>query len=220
MKYIALISSLIISFSSNAQSIKIDFFTCKDSYTKIERLITNFSELRDSMSPINQHKKLYLDGLRWKVLNGSESERQALSQTYYSDPDYPIYSLMTSLNFVINDAINFRGKKRWEDDRDLLNKAANGTLRVTLNGSGNDPYQNMIKLVELSRGVSLFLNEYSVTISDLKERGQLYKIGKNKTFSWDISSYHFTYTSIAQCHLAYLQQEVVDREINSLSNKN
>ena len=220
MKYIIFILSLITAFSSQAQNSKSDIFNCKDSYTEIEGLINKFTELRDSMSPINRDKKLYLDNLRWKVLNGSLSEKKALSQTYYSDPDYPIYSIVTSLNFVINEAVDFRAKKRWEDDRDLLDKAVDGTLTIASNGLSNNPYHNMMRQIELSRNVSLLLDEYSRTVAALKAKGQLYKIGVNETFSWDISSYYFTISNITYCHLSYLQNKTVVREINSNTNKN
>jgi len=214
MKYTAAVLALIISFPSGAQIIKSDYFMCKDSYVQIEKLISEFSELRDSMAAISPDKKAYLEGLRWKVLNGSLSERKVLSQSYYNDPDYPIFSLITSINFIINDAINFRGKKRWEDDRDLLDKAVNGSLTVASNGYLNNPYQNMMRLIELSREISLFLEEYSRTTADLKARGQLYKIRNHEYFSSGTSNYQFTYTNISFCHLYYLQNKTVEREIN------
>lgn len=189
--------------TAKSQPYEVDKYrSCKLEYEKINKYILSLEEFKRDIYPLSSVKNEYLSRLRFKALSGSLEERKDASRSYYGDSDYESFNLNLIVGLALSDLREFIGNRGWVKDRENLLSLIHKDEKFNFYSADN-PFKFIEKEIELSRNMSMFVDEMNRNLLELKAKNQSYKVRNLDYYLATSNNGHWPVSNLLDCHIRY-----------------
>jgi hypothetical protein len=202
---------LVFCINAKAQNL----FSCKNFYTYIDSSHKVLTELKSAFKPLSSEKFMYLNNLREvDMKNFSASNVDAYKKAvtkYYNDIDQPQYEIEITIDRLL-DQLAFLRKSNWENDKNLLDKVANQSLKKS-EWYLRSPYQTIQKYYSVGEEMHELKKNFSKFSQNWIGTNTAISVEAIKVFE-NSSNAFFNVSAVGHCHLYYLEKQT----LSNLSN--